>query len=148
MIEHKLFLYAFILPDHSKSRMSHQGEVFQLISLPDTVFEQTLGFLSFHEVSLLRRVSKKCNETCMRLLNQGFRNAEKFHGKCLKVTNQSLLKFEVNILLDAFLGSESQIAQEGVRAKEPQALASLWHLDCDWDKNIPSEHDLPQVRRH
>ena len=90
--------------------MSHQGEVFQLISLPDTVFEQTLGFLSFHEVSLLRRVSKKFNETCMRLLNQGFRNAEKFHGKCLKVTNQSLLKFEVNILLDAFLGSEGQIA--------------------------------------
>ena len=93
MIEHKLlifnfvFLYAFILPDHSKFRMTAQGEAFQLISLPDTVFEQTLGFLSFHEVSLLRRVSKKFNETCMRLLNQGFRSAEKFHGKCLKVIN-------------------------------------------------------------
>lgn len=74
--------------------MTAQGEAFQLISLPDTVFEQTLGFLSFHEVSLLRRVSKKFNETCMRLLNQGFRSAEKFHGKCLKEVKAKLPRRE------------------------------------------------------
>ena len=87
-----VFLYAFILSDHLKKLKTmtlrmNSDDVFQLISLPDTVFEQTLGFLSFHEISILRRVSKKFNETCMRLLNQGFRSAEKFHGKCLKVTN-------------------------------------------------------------
>ena len=65
---------------------SGHSEVFQLLALPDTVFEQMLGFFSFHEVALLRRVSKKFNETCMRMLNQGFRSAEKFHAKCLKVS--------------------------------------------------------------
>lgn len=61
------------------------SEVFPILTLPDTVFEQMLGFLSFHEIAMLRRVSVKFNNTCKRLLNQGFRAAEKFHGKCLKV---------------------------------------------------------------
>ena len=60
-------------------------EVLPLESMPDTVFEQMLGFLSFHEIAIFRRVSRKFNNTCSRLLNQGFRAAEKFHAKCLKV---------------------------------------------------------------
>ena len=104
----------------------NNGDVFQLISLPDTVFEQTLGFLSFHEISILRRVSKKFNETCMRLLNQGFRSAEKFHGKCLKVTNL----ISANLYLMLFLlyllkGCEGQTAKERIRAKKSQTVATL-----------------------
>ena len=44
------------------------SEVFPLLTLPDTVFEQMLGLLSFHEIAMLRRVSVKFNNTCKRLL--------------------------------------------------------------------------------
>ena len=69
---------------------TEMGQIFQLQALPDTVFEQMLKFLSFHEIANLRSVSKKFNEICMRLLNQGFRSVEKFHGKCLKVSMNPL----------------------------------------------------------
>ena len=85
------------------SAASGHSEVFQLLALPDTVFEQMLGFFSFHEVALLRRVSKKFNETCMRMLNQGFRSAEKFHAKCLKVSE--LLTLEPTNTLSAPLNN-------------------------------------------
>jgi len=70
------------------------SEVFPILTLPDTVFEQMLGFLSFHEIAMLRRVSVKFNNTCKRLLNQGFRAAEKFHGKCLKDVKTKLPRRE------------------------------------------------------
>ena len=68
-----------------QSMSAAEGEPLPLLSLPDHILDQTLRFLSFHEIALLRRVSKKFDETCQRLLNQGFRAAEKFHAKCLKV---------------------------------------------------------------
>jgi len=69
-------------------------EVLPLESMPDTVFEQMLGFLSFHEIAIFRRVSRKFNNTCSRLLNQGFRAAEKFHAKCLKDVKAKLPRRE------------------------------------------------------
>ena len=58
---------------------------FPLESLPEPVLDQMLSYLSYHEMALLRRVDRKFNSTIMRLLNQGFRSAERFHAKCLKV---------------------------------------------------------------
>ena len=59
--------------------------VLPLGELPDTVFEQTLMMLSYHEIAQLRRVNKRFDTTCMALLNKGFRSAERYHTKCLKV---------------------------------------------------------------
>ena len=59
---------------------------FPLESLPEPVMDLMLSFLTFHELALLRRVDRKFNSTIMRLLNQGFRSAERFHAKCLKVS--------------------------------------------------------------
>ena len=57
---------------------------FPLESLPEPVWDQVFSFLSYHELALLRRVNRKFNNSLMRLLNQGFRCAERFHAKCLK----------------------------------------------------------------
>ena len=51
---------------------------FPLCELPDTVLEQTLRMVSYHEISQLRRVNKKFNTMCMALLNKGFRSTEKY----------------------------------------------------------------------
>ena len=59
--------------------------ILPLGELPDTVFEQTLMMLSYHEIAQLRRVNKRFDTTCMALLNKGFRSAERYHTKCLKV---------------------------------------------------------------
>ena len=65
------------------SNKSSKG--FPMLKLPHTVFDQMLGYLTFHEIAMLRRVSVKFNNSCKRLLNQGFRAAQKFHDKCFKV---------------------------------------------------------------
>ena len=67
--------------------MSSQSAPFPLESLPEPVLDQTLSYLTYHELAILRRVDRKFNSTIMRLLNQGFRSAERFHAKCLKVSN-------------------------------------------------------------
>ena len=56
-----------------------------MLELPDTAFELVLRFLSFEAVAKLRRVSRRFNCTGKHLLNKGFKNAEKYHMKCLKV---------------------------------------------------------------
>ena len=61
------------------------SEVFPLLQLPDTAFEHVLHYLSYEVVAKLRRVCRKFNLTGKRLLNKGFRSAEKYHLKCLKV---------------------------------------------------------------
>ena len=70
----------------SDQMMSSQAPPFPLESLPEPVFDQMLSYLTYHELALLRRVDRKFNSTIMRLLNQGFRSAERFHAKCLKVS--------------------------------------------------------------
>jgi len=64
--------------------MAAAQEVFPLLELPDTAFELVLRFLSFEAVAKLRRVSRRFNCTGKHLLNKGFKNAEKYHMKCLK----------------------------------------------------------------
>ena len=59
---------------------------FPLLELPDTALELTLGYLTYELVAKLRRVSSRFNNTGKRLLNKGFRSAEKYHLKCLKVS--------------------------------------------------------------
>jgi len=76
------------------SAKESRNEVLPLESMPDIVFEQILGFISFHELATFRRVSRKFNNTCSRLLNQGFKAAEKFHGKCLKDVKAKLPRRE------------------------------------------------------
>ena len=56
-----------------------------LESLPKLALEQVLSYLTYHEMSLLRRVDKKFNSTVMRFLNKGFRSAKRFHAKYLEV---------------------------------------------------------------
>ena len=58
---------------------------FPLCELPDTVLEQTLRMVSYHEISQLRRVNKKFNDICMALLNKGFRSTNKDCKKYLQV---------------------------------------------------------------
>ena len=55
-------------------------------SLLEPVFNQVLSYLTYHKVSLLRRVDKKFNSTVMRLLTKGFRSAKRFHAKYLEVS--------------------------------------------------------------
>ena len=64
---------------------SSSSEVFPLLQLPDTAFEHVLHYLSFEVVAKLRRVCRRFNLTGKRVLNKGFRSAEKHHLKCLKV---------------------------------------------------------------
>ena len=59
--------------------------MFPLLQLPDTAFEHVLHYLSFEVVAKLRRVCRRFNLTGKRVLNKGFRSAEKHHLKCLKV---------------------------------------------------------------
>ena len=65
--------------------LSSSAEVFPLLQLPDTAFEHVLHYLSFEVVAKLRRVCRRFNLTGKRVLNKGFRSAEKYHLKCLKV---------------------------------------------------------------
>ena len=58
---------------------------FPLCELPDTVLEQTLRMVSYHEISQLRRVNKKFNTICMALLNKGFKSTDNYFRKYLKV---------------------------------------------------------------
>ena len=74
------------MSSESTPRLTWSKQAFPLESLPEPVFDQTLSYLSYHELALLRRVDRKFNSTIMRLLNQGFRSAERFHAKCLKVS--------------------------------------------------------------
>jgi len=64
--------------------LSSASEVFPLLQLPDTAFEHVLHYLSFEVVAKLRRVCRRFNLTGKRVLNKGFRSAEKYHLKCLK----------------------------------------------------------------
>ena len=75
----------FIFSDRSRQIMSSPASPFPLESLPEPVMDLMFSYLTFHELALLRRVDRKFNSTIMRLLNQGFRSAERFHAKCLKV---------------------------------------------------------------
>ena len=59
---------------------------FPLESLPEAVFDLVFSYLSYHEMALLRRVDRKFNSTIMRLLNLGFKSAERFHAKYLEVS--------------------------------------------------------------
>ena len=72
---------------------------FPLENLPVEVFEQVLTYLSYpyHELAKLRRVDRKFNSSIMRLLNQGFRAAERLHAKYLEVT---LKLISLNIYFD------------------------------------------------
>lgn len=74
--------------------MSSQSAPFPLESLPEPVLDQTLSYLTYHELAILRRVDRKFNSTIMRLLNQGFRSAERFHAKCLKEVKAKLPRRE------------------------------------------------------
>ena len=65
--------------------MDELTTVLPLEQLPDIVFEQVLMMLSYHEIAQYRRVNKRFNRSCMALLNKGFRAAERYHTKCLKV---------------------------------------------------------------
>ena len=65
--------------------MSTTATTFPVESLPEPVFDQVLSYLSYHEMALLRRVDRKFNSTVMRLLNNGFRSAKRFHAKYLEV---------------------------------------------------------------
>jgi len=67
---------------------------FPLESLPDPVFDQVFSYLTYHQLALLRRVDRKFNSTLKRLLNQGFRTAERFHAKCLKEVKSKLPRRE------------------------------------------------------
>ena len=66
--------------------MSSKAPPFPLESLPEPVLDQVLSYLSYDELANLRRVNKKFNSTIMRLLNNGFRSAERFHAKYLEVS--------------------------------------------------------------
>ena len=61
------------------------AEILPLLQLPDTAFEHVLHYLSFEVVAKLRRVCRRFNITGKRVLNKGFRTAEKYHLRCLKV---------------------------------------------------------------
>jgi len=68
--------------------------LFQLEQLPETVFEQALLCLRYETIAKLRGVNRKFNTTCKRLLNKGFRNAEKYHMKCLREVKAMLPRRE------------------------------------------------------
>ena len=86
------------------------SEVFPLLQLPDTAFEHVLHYLSFELVAKLRRVCRKFNLTGKRVLNKGFRSAEKYHLKCLKVIgNIKVFRNQLNVA-----GCESPAAKERI----------------------------------
>ncbi|EEC13977.1 F-box containing protein, putative [Ixodes scapularis] len=63
-------------------------------NLPAEVVEGILSYLSYDEISTNRRVSRRFNSYCQRLLNQGFFRAERFHAKCLKAVKKQLPRRE------------------------------------------------------
>ena len=67
-----------------------KSKEFPILTLPNELLEEILKFLSFHEIANLRRVCSKFNETCKRLLNQGFQDAKNFHEKYSKVLNHKI----------------------------------------------------------
>ena len=66
------------------------ADALPLLQLPDTAFEHVLHFLSYELVAKLRRVSRRFNVAGKRVLNKGFRRAEKYHLKCLKVRSDRI----------------------------------------------------------
>jgi hypothetical protein len=66
--------------------MAASRDVFPLLQLPDTAFEHVFRFISYEVIAKLRRVCRRFNNTGKRLLNKGFRNAETYNTKCLKVS--------------------------------------------------------------
>jgi len=67
---------------------------FPLNDLPDTALELTLLYLSYEVIAKIRRVNRRLNNTCKSLLNKGFKNAEKYHLKCLKEVKSNLPRRE------------------------------------------------------
>lgn len=57
---------------------------FPLNQLPDMALEHIFLYLTFEGIAKIRRVNRRFNTTGKRLLNKGFKNAEKYHLKCLK----------------------------------------------------------------
>ena len=89
---------------------SSSADALPLLQLPDTAFEHVLHFLSYELVAKLRRVSRRFNVAGKRVLNKGFRSAEKYHLKCLKVRGTKKAQdFSVNVA-----GCESPVAKEGI----------------------------------
>lgn len=77
-------------------------ETLPLATMPDTALEKTLLFLGFEAIARLRRINRRFNTLCKSLLNKGFRNAEKYHLKCLKVGVRKVK------LVQTFSGREGQ----------------------------------------
>ena len=55
-----------------------------------------LHFLSYELVAKLRRVSRRFNVAGKRVLNKGFRRAEKYHLKCLKVRSDRISRYKLS----------------------------------------------------
>ena len=83
--------------DDQKIKMKLK-ECFTLQDLPDTVLEQTLLMFSYHEISQLRRVSKRFNTICRGLLNKGFRSADNYQKKYFHEVKAQLPRRESNRL--------------------------------------------------
>ena len=79
--------------DDQKIKMKLK-EYFPLQDLPDTVLEQTLLMFSYHEISQLRRVSKRFNTICKGLLNKGFRSADYYQKKYFQEVKAQLPRRE------------------------------------------------------
>ena len=75
------------------------GEIINLEQLPDLVLEHMLKCLSFEEIAKFRRISRRFNIICKSLLNKGFRNVEKHHIKCLKVSIRFFLYSTIHLIL-------------------------------------------------
>ncbi|XP_037274452.2 F-box protein pallbearer isoform X1 [Rhipicephalus microplus] len=73
---------------------SRRDQSFTVESLPVEIMDHILGYLSYDEISVYRRVSRHFNSCCQRLLNQGFFRAERFHAQCLKAVKKQLPRRE------------------------------------------------------
>lgn len=71
-----------------------RDRIFTVESLPIEIIDHILGYLSYDEISVYRRVSRHFNACCQRLLNQGFFRAERFHAQCLKAVKKQLPRRE------------------------------------------------------
>lgn len=71
-----------------------RDQSFTVESLPVEIMDHILGYLSYDEISVYRRVSRHFNSCCQRLLNQGFFRAERFHAQCLKAVKKQLPRRE------------------------------------------------------
>jgi len=67
---------------------------FPLETLPDVVLEHVLSFISYDQISRLRRTSVKFNRICGSMLTKGFKTAEKYSLKCLKEVKTKLPRRE------------------------------------------------------